>query len=89
METGHTPGDGFVPLFGGSGLTGWEYVRDPIGWSAKDGVVVCSGEGRGWLRTVRMYRDFVLRLEYAIGEGGNSGIFLRSLLVGRPAYNGM
>jgi hypothetical protein len=89
MVAVQTPADGFVPLFSGSGLTGWEYVRDPIGWSAKDGVVACSGEGRGWLRTVRMYRDFVLRLEYAIGEGGNSGIFLRSLLEGRPAYNGM
>jgi hypothetical protein len=79
----------FVPLFDGKTFQGWEYVRDPIGWSVVSGVLCCSGEGRGWLRTARTYRDFVLRLEYAIGEAGNSGIFLRSLLEGRPAYNGM
>jgi len=80
---------GYVPLFDGESLAGWEYVRDTVGWSAENGVLVCSGEGRDWLRTARMYADFVLRLEYAISAGGNSGIFLRSLLEGRPAYNGM
>jgi len=80
---------GFVSLFDGKSLAGWEYVRDTVGWSAEEGVLVCSGEGRGWLRTARMYGDFVLHLEYAISEGGNSGVFLRSLLEGRPAYDGM
>jgi hypothetical protein len=66
-------------------------VRDqPEGtWSVKDGVVTCTGEGRGWLRTDRMYHDFELRLEYAISKDGNSGVFLRSRLEGRPAYNGL
>lgn len=80
---------GFRPMFTPESLAGWEYVRDPVGWSVEEGVVVCSGEGRGWIRTERMYRNFELRLEYAISPNGNSGIFLRSLLEGRPAYNGM
>ncbi|MBI3972148.1 MAG: DUF1080 domain-containing protein [Chloroflexi bacterium] len=81
--------EGFVPLFDGRTLNGWEFVGDSAAWSAQAGEIHCSGQGRGWLRTARTYRDFVLRLEYAICPGGNSGIFLRSQLEGRPAYNGM
>jgi hypothetical protein len=78
-------------MFTDDSLDGWELVREqPAGaWSIKDGVVTCSGEGRGWLRTGRRYQDFELRLEYAIAKDGNSGVFLRSLLEGRPAYNGL
>jgi len=81
--------EGFRPLFDGQTLAGWEAVGDAAAWSAQDGEIVCNGQGRGWLRTVRPYRDFTLRLEYAISPQGNSGIFLRSQLEGRPAYNGM
>jgi hypothetical protein len=86
--------EGFVPLFDGKTLNGWEPVGIPenaTAWSVEDGAIVCNGAGRGWLRTARTYRDFVLRIEYATGEEGqgNSGVFLRSLTEGRPAYNGM
>src|SRR5688572_23426343 len=83
--------DDLRPLFPTDSLDGWALVRDqpPSAWSVKDGVVTCSGEGRGWLRTERMYREFHLSLEYALSQGGNSGVFLRSLTEGRPAYNGM
>jgi hypothetical protein len=80
---------GFVSLFDGKSLEGWAVVGDAGAWSVQQGEIYCNGEGRGWLRTARTYRDFALRLEYAIGPGGNSGIFLRSQLEGRPAYNGM
>jgi hypothetical protein len=81
----------FVPLFAEDGLAGWQFVRaqPPSAWSVSNGIVTCTGEGRGWLRTDRAYTDFVLRLDYAISRNGNSGVFLRSLLEGRPAYNGM
>lgn len=82
--------EGFRPLFDGKTLRGWDVVRDTLdSWEIQDGVVVCNGAGRGWLRTERMYRDFVLRLEFAISPQGNSGVFLRSLTEGRPAYNGL
>ena len=83
--------DDFRALFPTDSLDGWALVRDqpPSAWSVKDGVVTCSGEGRGWLRTERTYRDFHLALEYALSQGGNSGVFLRSLTEGRPAYNGL
>jgi hypothetical protein len=81
----------FRPLFAGDSLEGWALVREQpqTAWTVQGGVVTCSGEERGWLRTARTYADFVLRLEFAISPGGNSGVFLRSLLEGRPAYNGM
>ena len=81
-------GQGFVPLFNGRDLSGW-HVEGTEAWSAKDGVLECSGEGGGWLRSDAHYRDFVLRLEYKVGKGANSGVFLRSTLEGDPAFTGM
>ena len=41
-----------------------------------------------WLRTAKEYGDFILELDYAINEGGNSGIFFRSALEKNPAFTG-
>jgi len=80
---------GFVSLFNGVNLEGWGEVGSPC-WSVQDGVIQCSGrgEGGGWLKSNRMYRDFVLRLEYRISAGGNSGIFLRAPHFGRSSRLG-
>ena len=79
---------GFVPLFNGRDLTGWQ-VMGSESWSAKDGELACSGQGRGWVRSDALYRDFVLRLEYKVSKESNSGIFLRAKLEGDPAFTGM
>lgn len=80
---------GFVPLFNGVNLEGWGEVGSPC-WTVQDGVIQCSGAGSGgWLRTNRMYRDFVLLLEYRISPGGNSGIFLRAPHFGRSSRLGI
>jgi len=80
--------DGFVSLFDGKTLGGWQTTGNWI--VEKDGVVTLeprAGE-EGWQRydayltTVRKYKDFVLDLEFKIEKGGNSGVFLR---VGDPA----
>ena len=83
--------DRFTPLYDGRSLNGWEVVRDTLeSWEPHpDGVIFCNGACRGWLRTARTYKDFILRLDFAISPGGNSGVFLRSLTEGRPAYNGL
>ncbi|MBI3822156.1 MAG: DUF1080 domain-containing protein [Planctomycetes bacterium] len=71
--------DGFVPLFNGKDLDGWE-VRgsktDQEKWSLKDNLLVAK-PGGGWIGTKKMYGDFVLKLEWKIFDGGNSGVFLR------------
>ena len=72
--------DGFVPLFNGKDLTGWEVRESKAGdkdkWSIKDGVLVAKAGG-GWIGTKKMYGDFVLKTEWRLSVGGNSGVFLR------------
>jgi hypothetical protein len=79
--------DGFVPMFDGKTLAGWKTTGN---WVVEDdGVVTLKprpGE-KGWQRydayltTARKYKDFIIDLEFKIGKGGNSGVFLR---VGDP-----
>ena len=46
--------DGFVPLFNGRDLTGWVNVNcAPETWSVREGVIHCTGQPTGALRTPR------------------------------------
>ncbi len=54
-----------------------------------DGVIECSQEGGGWLKSNEEYEDFILSLEFKISKDGNSGIFVRAAREGNPAYTGM
>jgi HEAT repeat protein len=77
-------------LFNGNDLTGWEVVGGTNGsWGVNDGVLFTTGEGGGWLSTVKQYSNFELDLDFKVVEGGNSGVFLRSPHGGDPAYAGM
>lgn len=74
--------DGFVPLYNGCDLTGWHY-RNPNGyksWSSQNGMLVNSipkGQHGTDLITNKKFRDFVVRYEYMVPEGSNSGFYLR------------
>ncbi|MFN0054663.1 MAG: family 16 glycoside hydrolase [Planctomycetales bacterium] len=84
------PKDGFVPLYNGKDLTGWEVKDGKIdAWTADGELLSCVGDGGGWLRTQKTYSDFVLKLEYRIPPGGNSGVGLRFPEQGNPAHDGM
>lgn len=63
-------GDGYILLFNGENLDGWE--GDPALWSVKDGVMVGS-------------TDFVLTAEVRL-RNGNSGIQFRSTLLPGPGW---
>ncbi|KAA5540943.1 DUF1080 domain-containing protein [Roseiconus nitratireducens] len=65
-------------LFNGKDLTGWVDVNtSPETWSVRDGILVCTGQPIGVMRTERQYENFVLQVEWRHMEpGGNSGIFL-------------
>ncbi len=75
--------DGFVPLFDGKTLNGWNTTGN---WIVEEGGVIAlhprPGES-GWerydayLTTARKYKDFILDLEFKIKASGNSGVFLR------------
>lgn len=73
---------GFVDLFNGKNLDGWQTTGN---WIVEDGVVTLRprpGE-KGWQRydayltTEKQYRNFVLDLEFMFEPEGNSGVFLR------------
>ncbi len=75
--------DGFVSLFDGETLEGWE--GDTNYWRVEDGAIVGEiTEDRPLARnTFIIWRggevsDFELKFEYRIGKGGNSGVQYRS-----------
>jgi 3-keto-disaccharide hydrolase/FKBP-type peptidyl-prolyl cis-trans isomerase len=82
--------DGFVPLYNGDDLSGWEVTDGKLeSWKAEGEVLSCVAEGGGWLRTNKKFSDFVLKLEYRIPAGGNSGVGLRLPPEGAPHEAGM
>lgn len=82
--------DGFVPLFNGKDLSGWKRYDSPAdNWAVEDGLLVCTGKGGGWLGTEHHYANFILRLEYRIRPGGNSGVYLRAPEKGHISRVGM
>jgi hypothetical protein len=68
--------EGFVALTGADAKNHWvgySYDYWPDGWKLEDGVlhrVAAAGD----LMTVRPYRDFELRFDWRVAEGGNSGV---------------
>jgi hypothetical protein len=76
------PEEGFVALFDGKSLKGWE-VMNRAKFVAEDGVIKLHG-GSGWLRSEEEYGDFVLRLEVRwMKPRQDSGIFLRASKEGK------
>ena len=91
LRTGQTarwPGeDGFVSLFDGVSLAGWE-VDTPGLWSVRHGMIVGKHDGltyNDFLRTKRSYGDFELRVQFRLLNGaGNSGVQFRSVPAAIP-----
>jgi sugar phosphate isomerase/epimerase len=84
------------PIFNGKDLTDWTTIEGGE-WTIENGVLI-GRNGRdwttdpeltgSWLRTNEVYGDFRLELQYAINEGGNSGVFFRSAEDKNPAFTG-
>jgi hypothetical protein len=70
---------GYIPLFDGQSLSGWEGATQPAEscWKAEQGMIICTGQKGTWLRSKEQHGDFNLRLEYKLKSGGNSGIYIR------------
>lgn len=81
--------DGWELLFDGETTDGWRGYNDDTfpetGWTIDDGVLTIQGSDGGVsgsggdIVTTETYDDFVLKLEWKISKGGNSGIFYRAL----------
>jgi hypothetical protein len=78
--------DGFVPLFDGRDLSGWVNANcAPETWSVRDGVIHCTGQPIGAIRTERQYENFILEAEWRhLSSGGNSGIFIWGTPIAAP-----
>jgi len=70
-------------LFNGKDFEGWklfipnENVDPATVWTAKDGVVRCTGSPAGYMRTVKKFSNYKLTFEWRWPEkGGNSGCLL-------------
>ena len=42
--------EGFELLFNGKDLNDWKIIGPEEGWEVQNGLMVCNGEGRGWIR---------------------------------------
>lgn len=71
---------GFVPLFNGKDLDGWEGNADL--WAVQDDAIVGRSPGMkqyDFLTTTRTFEDFVLRFQIQLVDGnGNTGLLYRA-----------
>jgi hypothetical protein len=79
--------EGWVLLFDGKSLDGWE-THGTGDWKAENGAMVCAGTMPSWIGTLASFSDFLLKLEFRGAEKVNSGIFLRSQKDGQPHITG-
>jgi len=76
----------FRDLFNGKDLTGWVNVNTAEDtWRVRDGLLICSGQPIGVMRSEKQYENFILHIEWRHMEpGGNSGVFVWSGAVPSP-----
>ena len=74
--------DGFKLLFDGKTMDGWKYRRNEgkRSWSVQNGMLVNvlgKDEHGTDILTDAKFRDFIVRYEYQVPPGANSGFYLR------------
>src|ERR1700748_704159 len=73
--------DGWIDLFNGKNLDGWEEHSGKAKYTVVDGVLTgesVSGTGNSFLCTTQTYENFELTLEYKCDALLNSGVQIRS-----------
>ena len=71
--------DGWISLFDGYTLFGWLPSDDGVNWHVADGAITADEGPVGLLNTTSPFADFELICEFRMEEGGNSGVFLRTV----------
>ncbi|MEM7233092.1 MAG: family 16 glycoside hydrolase [Planctomycetota bacterium] len=75
-------GDGFVTIFDGKSLAGWEPTEGTKNaWVVEDGAIVGYGDkGRGYLTYEKKdIRDLEMKMKYRFPGNGNSGVSIRAV----------
>lgn len=73
--------DGWISLFNGKNLDGWEQHSGGAKYFVQDGVIVgesVTNTGNSFLCPVKTYGDFELELDYQVDAALNSGVQFRS-----------
>jgi hypothetical protein len=85
-------GGGSVALFNGRDLSGW---HPAVNWTVEDGVITLKNRtdrqehNDNYLWTAQRYGDFVLDLDFKVGQDANSGVFLRTSDPKDPVQTGI
>lgn len=81
--------EGFVSLFNGKDLAGWTIKGKAEGWEVRDGLIRSEGgKGGDRLQSQKQYGDFILKLDWKVSKGGNSGVNIRAADEGNPWQTG-
>src|SRR5437667_12014242 len=79
--------DGWMLLFDGKSLNGWEpHVGGD--WKVEDGALVCPGTTAGWLGTSESLSNYVPKLETRGADNANSGVVRASHTARQPHTTG-
>ena len=72
---------GWITLFDGKSLDGWDQVGDS-NWHVADGAIVAdklASKEFGYLVSKNSYKNFIVRVEFWPSDDANSGIYFRCL----------
>jgi hypothetical protein len=70
---------GWVPLFNGKDLAGWEVYPEGTGkWRVENGILIGSGPASHLFTKRDDYENFRYRVEAQINDNGNSGQYFRT-----------
>ncbi len=86
----------FTPILNGRNLDGWVVwhlddnveLKPDAFYVDDEGALACKGYDRYWIRYDKPLGDVVLRMEFKVDQGTNSGVILRALPGGDPPWNG-
>ena len=78
---------GFVPLFDGQSLAGWQGAT--AGYEVVEGEIRSKLGVGGNLLTTEEYADFVLRFDFRLTPGANNGLGIRQPETGHGAFDGI
>jgi hypothetical protein len=79
--------DGWISLFDGETLFGWQPTSN-ANWTVEDGEIHVSSGEQGFLMTTSEFADYALHVEFKAPASTNSGVFLRTPLApADPANN--
>ena len=78
--------EGYIVIFDGTSLNGWRgYGKDnvPARWTIEDGCLKFTGTGAGESQSgdggdiifAKKFKNFVVKFDWKISKGGNSGVF--------------